>query len=186
MKNNIRKFWLPITTGLLVLACIASCLAPILIPEEPISLARSMSRVEFPKDTTIVTNNDTGPGLPIPGGASDGYTFLVLQIPPEKIGEFTTTLIKSSFWKPLPLSSELADHEKYIQPSFMYGVEETIPIATATGYYLFIDRQEEYNISTGKQVYEIATPFYERSSYNFTFCLFNDKDGKLYLWRIDT
>jgi hypothetical protein len=189
MKNNIKKFWIPITVGLLmllVLACMASCLVAILIPENPIKLASSMSRVELPKGTTIVTNNDTGPGLPIPGGASDGYTFLVLQIPPEKVVEFTTTLKKSPFWKPLPLSAELAEHEEYIQPSFMGGVEETIPIATSTGYYLFIDSQEEYNKSSGKQVYEVATPFYERYSYNFTFCLFNDKDGKLYLWRIDT
>lgn len=171
---------------LLVLACIASCLAPILIPEDPIRVARSMSGVELPKGTTILTNIDTYTGLPIPGGASDGYTFLVLQIPPQKIGEFTTTLEKSSFWEPLPLSPELADHEEYIQPSFIYGVEETIPIASVTGYYLFIDRQEEHNKSSGKQVYEIATPFYERYSYNFTFCLFDDQVGKLYLWRSDT
>lgn len=183
MRNNIKKFWLPVTAGLLVLlplACIASCLISILIPRDPIKLARSFSEVELPKGTTIVMNNDTGPGLPIPGGASDGYTFLVLQIPPGKIVEFTATLEKSPLWKPLPLSAQLAEQEEGIlQPSISGGIEETIPIATSTGYYLFIDRQEEYNKSSGEDVYDIATPFYKRYSYNFTFCLFNDQDGKL-------
>ncbi len=183
MKINI---WFPIIIVLLILACIASCCVSALIPENPIKLGSSMSRVELPKGTTIVTDNDTGPGLPIPGGASDGFTFLVLQIPPEKIVEFTTTLKESSFWKPLPLPAELAEHERAIQPSIAGGIEETIPIATSTGYYLFIDKQEEYNKRSGKQVYPIETPFYERRSFNFTFGLFNDKDGKLYLWRLDT
>jgi hypothetical protein len=189
MKSKIKKFWVPITAGLillLVLACVASCLISVLIPENPIKLASSISRVTLPKGTTLVTNNDTGPGLPIPGGASDGYTYLVLQIPSEKMVEFESTLKQSSYWKPLPLSAELADHEDIIQPSISGGIEETIPITSSTGYYLFIDSQEEYNNSSGEQVYDIATPFYDRYSYNFTFCLFNDKDGKLYIWSLDT
>lgn len=189
MKNNIKKFWFPITAGfvvLSVLACMLSCLASVLIPEDPFKLASAIARVELPKGTTIASNNDTVPGLPIPGGASDGYAFLVLQIPPEKIAEFTSTLKKSPFWKPLPLSAELAEHEDVIQPSIAGGVQETIPIATSTGYYLFIDHQAEYNKKTGKQVYEVATPFYDRYSYHFSFCLFNDKDGKLYIWNLDT
>jgi hypothetical protein len=190
MKNKIKKAWLPLTIGfcvLLVLACMASCLASIFIPEDPIKLGSAMAEVELPKGTTIAKSNDTGPGLPIPGGASDGFTFIVLQIPPEKIAEFTTTLAKSPYWKPLPLSPELAgQQEKLLQPSIAGGIEEVIPIATSTGYYLFIDRQAEYYKSSGEYLEEIPTPFYKRHSYNFTFCLFNDKDGKLYLWRLDT
>lgn len=131
MKNKIKKFWVPITAGLLllsVLGCMASCLVSILIPEDPLDLASSMSKVKLPKGTTILTNNDTGPGLPIPGGASDGYTFLVLQIPPEKIAEFTTTLKKSSFWKPLPLSSELAEHQNIFNRHLWAASKEQSPL----------------------------------------------------------
>jgi hypothetical protein len=187
MKNNMKKSFLPITMGLLsllILACITSCIFYALTPENPIDLASSMLRIKLPEGTTVVTNDDTGPGLPIPGGASDGYTFLVLQIPYEKIGEFTNILEASSYWKPLPLPIELAQHEEYLQPTF--GIKATIPIATSTGYYLFIDSQEEYNKEHGKQTYDTTRPFYERFSFNYTFGLFNDKDGKFYLWRIDT
>ena len=185
--KKVKKYFLPVTAGLLVLlplVCIGSCLFSVFVPVDPLELASSMSGVDLPKGTTVLTNNDTGPGLPVPGGASDRYTFIVLQIPPEKIIEFAGTLEKSSLWKPLPLSPEFAGHEDRLQPSF--GIEETIPITTSTGYYLFVDYQEEYNKEKGKQIYDTTKPFYERYSENFKFGLFNDKDGKLYLWRIDT
>jgi hypothetical protein len=189
MGSKTKNFWVLITAGLIILlelACVATCLISVFKPEDPKKLAGSISRVKLPIGTTILTNNDTYTGLPIPGGASDGYTYLVLQIPSDKIVEFEATLKQSSYWKPLPLSAELAEHEDIIQPSISGGIEETIPIASSTGYYLFIDSQEEYNKSSGEQVYDIATPFYDRYSYNFTFCLFNDKDGKLYIWSLDT
>lgn len=185
--NKFKKYIRPTIIVLLIflpLACIASCLLPIFIPENPIKLAASMAKVDIPKGATVLTNEDTGPGLPFPGGASDGYTFIVLQIPSEKFAEFTDALEASSRWKPLPLSSEFAGHEDEFQPAF--DIDETIPITTATGYYFFIDRQAEYNRQEGEQVYDTTIPFYERWSQNFTFGLFNDQDGKLYLWRIDT
>lgn len=185
MKKLIQKFWIPVML-VLIAACVVSCLVSLLVPQDPIKLARSISRVALPKGTTIVSNNDTGPGLPIPGGASDGYVFLVLQIPMEKIAEFTNTLSNSPDWKPLPVPAEFAEHERVLQPSISGGIDESIPITTSTGYYLFIDHQAEYNKRTGRDSYAVATPFYERPSYNFTFCLFNDLDGKLYLWRLDT
>lgn len=184
--NKLKKYFLPTFIGLLVLlllACIASCLIPIFIPRNPIKLAGSMLDVDIPKGSTVLTNHDT-PGLPIPGGASEGDTFIILQIPPEKIIEFADTLADSPSWKPLPLSPEFAGHEEEFQPSF--GIEETIPITTSTGYYFFEDRQEEYNKKKGEQIYDTTKPFYERYSKNFTFGLFNDKDGKLYVWGIDT
>lgn len=182
-----KKYFLSIFIGLLVLlplACLASCFFSIFIPEDPIKLAGSMLDVDIPEGTTVLTNNDTGPGLPFPGGASDGYTFIILQLPPDKIAGFSDSLAKSSVWKPLPLSPEFSGHEDAFQPS--YDIEETIPITTSTGYYYFMDRQAEYNKKKGEQVYDTTKPFYERDSENFTFGLFNDKDGKLYLWRNDT
>jgi hypothetical protein len=173
--------------GLLVflpLACIASCLIPIFIPGNPIELAGSMLDIDIPKGTTVLTNDDTGPGLPFPGGASDGYTFIILQIPPEKSDEFINTLEASPLWKPLPLSPEFTGHEEEFQPAF--DIEGTIPITTSTGYYFFVDWQAEHNKESGEQVYDTTKPFYDRYSENFTFGLFDDKDCKLYLWRIDT
>jgi hypothetical protein len=132
----------------------------------------------------VLTNN-IEPGLPIPGGASDGHTFVILQIPSEKIVEFTGILEKSPFWKPLPLSLEFSGHEEEFQPS-LFSIEETIPVTTSTGYYFFIDYQGEYNKQKGEQVYDTTQPFYERDSEDFGFGLFDDKDGKLYIWSIDT
>ncbi len=185
--DKLKKYFLPTFIGLLVLlplACIASCLISIFVPANPIKLTGTILDIDIPKGTTVLTNHDTGPGLPIPGGASDGYTFIVLQVPSNKISEFTDTLEASPLWKPLPLSPEFVGHEEEFQPSF--DIEETIPITTSTGYYFFIDYQEQYNKKKGEQVYDTTQPFYERNSENFTFGLFNDKDGKLYLWSIDT
>ena len=185
--NKLKKYFLPTFIGLLVLltlACIASCLIPTFIPANPIKLAGSMLDVDIPEGSTVLTNNDTGGRLPFPGGASDGATFIILQIPPEKVVEFADTLADSPSWKALPLSPEFAGHEEEFQPSF--GIEGTIPITTSTGYYFFVDWQEEYNKEKGEQEYDTTKPFYERISENFTFGLFNDKDGKLYVWGIDT
>jgi hypothetical protein len=186
MKNNIKTSIFPfmaLVAGLIILACISACLISFLGLEDPVMLASSMFRVKLPNNTTVIAN-DNSPGLPFPGGASDGYVFIVLQISSEKIAEFTNTLKESSYWKSLPLSEELAQNENWLQPSI--GIEETIPITTSTGYYLFIDSQEEYNKEHGEQYYDTSKPFYDRLSFNFTFGLFNDKDGKLYLWHIDT
>jgi hypothetical protein len=164
----------------LLLACVTESLT-----SNPVNLASSLLRTDLPQGTTVITNVDTGPGLPIPGGASDGYSFLVLQIPPEKTTGFAGKL-KSPLWKPLPLAPDLAKAERYLQPTIMSGVEGNIPIATSTGYYLFFDRQEEYNRTHSRQTYDTTRPFYERSSSNYTFGMFDDQSGKLYLWSIDT
>jgi hypothetical protein len=185
--KKVRKYILPTiawTVVMLPFVCIAACLISAAIPENPLKLASSMLDVKLPWGTTVLINHDTGPGLPIPGGASNGYTFMILQIPPEKVAEFKKTLETSPVWKPLPLPQEFEGHEDEFQPSF--GIEEMIPITTSTGYYFFIDYQEEYNKRKGEQIYDTSKPFYERRSENCTFGMFNDKDGKLYLWNIDT
>lgn len=183
MKNNIKAAALPIlavAAGLVFLACIGSCAISFLGIDDPVMLASSMLMIKIPHGATAITN-DNSPGLPLPGGASDGYVFIVLQIPPEKAAELIENLKRSSNWHSLPLPEELAQHENLLQPSF--GIEGTIPITTSTGYYLFIDSQTE---GGDKQAFDLTIPFYNRPSYNFTFGLFNDQDGKLYLWRLDT
>ena len=170
-----------IPIGFLIFTCV---LEP-LLPGYQIRLASSMLRTKLPKGTTAIVIDDS-PGLPFPGGASDGYTFLILQIPPKKIAEFTNTLEESPIWKPLPLPARLAENEHFLQPRIIGAIEETIPIDSSTGYYLFIDHQEEYNKAHDSQTYDTAKPFYERSSLNYTFGMFDDKTGKLYLWSLDT
>ena len=103
---------------------------------------------------------------------------MVLQIPPEKITEFSAKLHNASAWKPLPLPEEFAQNEHYLQPNRLFGVKGTIPITTAKGYYLFQDSQ------IGR--YDTTKPFYERSSFNFTFALFDERDGKVYIWVLST
>lgn len=149
------------------------------------SLDGGLSEVSLPKGTIVIKNKSAGDGLPLPGGASDGYTFLLLQIPPSEIVVFARRLENSSAWRSLPLSSELSKNQKWLQPSI--AINETIPIAaTSSGYYMFVDFQEVNKRRKSKSADEVAKPFHERHSLNFKFGLFNDKDGKLYLWRLDT
>ena len=188
-ENNTRIFVLPITVGLsilLLLVCVVSCFflvfSDLITPQSPVEFASSALRIDIPKDTTVIVDNNDGPSFPL----GDGYSWMVLQIPTEKAIEFTNSLKKSPIWKPLPLPKELAEAEHYLQPTFEFGLEGTIPITTSTGYYFFIDSQEEYNKRNAKQTYDTTEPFYKRPSFNFTFGLFDDQDGKLYLWSIDT
>ena len=159
---------------ILILACV---IINSLVPSNPVSFASSSLRIAIPKDTTVIIDEYSEPSFP----TGDGYSWTVLQIQTDKIDEFKESLKNSSDWKPLPLPKELAENEQFLQPTFMSGVEGEIPIASATGYYIFIDEQKE-----GKQSSDIATPFYERFSFNYRFGLFNDKDGRLYIWSIDT
>lgn len=163
--------------GLLTLICIISSF----IPTNPIKLASSMAQVDIPKGATVLTNDDTGPSLPIPGNASDGYTFLIVQIPPKRMLEFSLALADSDVWKSLPLPQEFIDNEWLLQPD-----NGTIPLDTPTGYYLFVDWQEEYNKTHSEKSNDTTEPFYERDNFNFTFGLYDDKTGMLYLWSLDT
>jgi hypothetical protein len=185
-KERISIIIITVLSLLSVLGCLSSCFISVFVPENPLKLGSSYSRVKLPKDTTVLTNIDTGRGLPFPGGASDGYTYFVFQLPHEKITSFSATLEKSPYWNPLPLSTELRDHENSIQKVIADYSDQTFPFDISNGYYLFVDDQTETSKLYGFDDSDLATPFYDRSSYNFTFCLFNVDDGKLYVWDIDT
>jgi hypothetical protein len=161
-----------------VLVAIRICVFDSYISSNPLNFASKAVRVGIPKGTTVIIDDYSEPSFP----TGDGYSFTVLQIPPDKINEFINSLKKSTDWKPLPLPKELAENERFLQPTIMASVNGEIPIASATGYYIFIDEQKEEN----RQSPEMATPFYERYSFNYRFGLFNDKDGRLYIWSIDT
>ncbi len=180
-ENNTRVFVLPVTVGLsvlLIMVCVIYCLFSALIPQSAVVFASSMLRTKLPEGTIILTNEDnSGFDLPIPGGISDGDIFMILQIPLEEKAEFSNTLKASIAWKDLPLPTEFVEN-------VFNG--DRMPLTASTGYYLFIDSQEEYNKTHNKPDYDTTRPFYERYSYNYTFGLFNKKDGKLYLVRFDT
>ena len=113
----------------------------------------------------------------------DGDSFVVLQIPPEKIEAFSNSLATSPEWKPLPLPVYLAENDFCFQPDRDLG---EIPVANVTGYYLLRDRQEEYNRLHNRHRFETEIPICERWSSNLFFSLFNDKTGVLYLYDVDT
>ena len=187
MKNSAKIWLLPVTVGLLslfLLAGIFACVFAVFLPKSPTSYASQALRINIPKGTTVIIDDYEEPSFPL----GDGYSRMVLQIDPEEIVEFTNSLKASPIWKPLPLPEELAKGIDYLQPSNGFGLEGNIPIpiTTATGYYVFIDSQEEYNKRHNTQDYDTSQPFYDRPSFNFTFGLFDDKDGRLYLWSIDT
>lgn len=166
---------------IIILVAIGLCVSYASIKTDPLVFASEAVRVEIPSGTTIITDDYSEPSFP----TGDGHSFTVLQIPPHKIDEFREILKNSYEWKPLPLPKELAENENFLQPTFVSGGYGEIPISSATGYYIFIDEQEEHNKERNGQ-YDIATPFYKRYSFNYRFGLFNEKDGKLYIWSIDT
>jgi hypothetical protein len=169
IKKVSKKGWL--IAFIVFVVAIGACVVDAFIPDSPVKYISSVLRIKIPKGTTVISDDYSEPSFP----TGDGYSWTILQVPPEKITEFVSSIEASPIWKPLPLSSELASHEHYIQPAFMFGVEGEIPITTSEGYYVFIDRQDN-----------TIKPFYERPSFNYTFGLFNKKDGKLYFWNLDT
>jgi len=172
---------------LLVSLLIGACVIEAGIPRNPVKLAAALLDTPLPNGTVSVTKDDTGPGLPIPGGASDGYTWLVLKVPTDQITNFAHRISVSPQWKSLPLPPELDAAATYLQPTFMDGVKGHIPLETAKGYYLFTDEQAEYNKKYPKRsMYDTAKPFYERCSLDYIFGVFDESTGMIYVWRINT
>ena len=169
IKKESKKGWL-ITFTVLIIA-IGACVIESFIPDNPVKYVSSALRIKIPNGTTVFNDDYSEPSFP----TGDGYSWTILQVPPDKITILVNSIEASPIWNTLPLPPELVEHEHYIQPNSMFGVEGEIPITTSDGYYVFIDRQDE-----------TSEPFYERSSFNYTFGLFNIEDGKLYLWSLDT
>ncbi len=171
----------------LVMLLVGACLIDACIPRNPVKLAAALLQTSLPAGTKAVTKDDTGPGLPIPGGASDGYSWLVLQIPPSQMANFSQRISASPLWKRLPLPPELAAGERSLQPTIMSGVRGRIPLETAKGYYLFIDEQAEYNRQyPDRSGYDTSKPFYDRYSLDLIFGVFDDSTGMIYVWRVNT
>jgi len=72
-------------------------------PRSPAALANSALQIEFPEGTRAITNNNEASWLPLPGGASDGQIWMVLEVPPEQVPAFTNALAMSLVWHRLPL-----------------------------------------------------------------------------------
>lgn len=172
----------------LIVACSVTFLIWLFFPTSAVTSAKGILRTPLPKDTKVAENDDSGPGLPIPGGASDGYTWLVLQIPLSQITNFSKTLSASPSWKRLPLPPELAVGERYLQPTIMHGVKGHIPLETAKGFYILIDQQAEWNqgFPRPNPPYETSKPIWERPSCDYSFGVFDENTGRLYVWSINT
>ncbi len=170
-----------------VILLIGACVIDACTPGNPAKLAAALLDTPLPDGTASVTKDDTGSGLPVPGGASDGYTWLVLKVPSNQVTNFAQRIAASAHWKPLPLPPELAAGEKYLQPTIMHGVQGHIPFETARGYYLFTDEQDEYNKKYPKRSgYDVSKPFYERPSLDYIFGVFDETTGTIYVWSINT
>jgi hypothetical protein len=171
----------------LILTLVGGCVVEACLPRNAVKLAAAMLQTELPAGTKAVIKKDTGPGLPIPGGASDGYSWIVLQVPADQIAHFSQTLAGASRWKRLPLPPELAAGENLLQPTSMNEGRGHIPLETAKGYYQFTDEQAEQNRKyPGRIGYDTAKPFYDRPSLDFIFGVFDETTGLLYVWRLNT
>lgn len=154
-------------------------------PSEPTKTAEGLLRTELPIGTSVLATEDTGPGLPLPGGASDGHKWIVLQISDEQKSNFTHTVSNSLRWKRLPLPTDLAVQEQLLQP--MDKVKGHIPLETAKGYFILIDRNYLRRLTTlsPEQLYESGRSL-SADGCNFTFGLFDETTGRVYVWDIDT
>lgn len=166
---------------------VRGCLADAFGPRDPIKLAAALLDTPLPDGTAPETKEDTGAGLPVPGGASDGYTWLVLKVPSAQVKSFAQRIATSPQWKPLPLPPELAAGETFLQPTILDGGKGHIPLETAKGHYLFIDEQAEYNKKYPKRSgYDTSKPFYERPSFDYIFGVFDESTGTIYVFRMNT
>ena len=182
--------------GCIVAAAIPTVLVVLLVgvavidactARNPVKLAARLLGTHLPEGTVPVTKDDTGSGLPIPGGASDGYTWTVLKVAPDKIATFSKDLAASPQWKPLPLSPVLVAGVKDLQPTLTERVKGHFPSETAKGFYRFTDEQAEYNREYPKRSgYDISKPFYQRHSLDFVLGLFDVSTGMIYVWSINT
>ena len=173
--NKIVKVFLSavfIFTIVLVLAMIiADALGAFEGGGDPIEYANRILHINLPDDTSVIVDEYAGPS----SSTGDGYSWSVLQVSQEEMDFFASRLAYNSHWQPLPISADLVQCEDNLQPKFVSGIEGEIPVSDATGYYFFTDNQEDS-----------PEPFCERISYSYKFALFDDGDGKLYLWHIDT
>ena len=176
--------------------CLIGCLIPVVavvvlvvvmsIPTPPVTLAERLLDTELPAGTAVATASDTGPGLPVPGGASDGYTWLVLQIPSGGMSEFLSAT-SARHWHSLPLPPDLQAGFGKVQPSFVKREEDRIPTDATEGRYFWRDLQVEWNErDKSRSSYKTDKPFHERPSLDFIFGLFDATTGKLYVLRVNT
>lgn len=161
---------------------ISACLLDVFVDDTPVEFASKLLGVNIPENAVILVDEYSEHAFPL----GDGYSFTVFQIPADAIDAFGNQLAGTAYWYPLPLPDDLAEQSGFLQPTFVFGRQEIIPIAEAQGFYYFYDEQVEYNRTHNSNTYEVATPFSERGSFNFTFALFDVRDGKLYFWDLDT
>ena len=148
--------------GLSILGFLA--LGWLFLPSDPVKTAESELRTKLPAGTKAASHRDSGAGLPFPGGASDGYSWLILQVSAAEATNFGKTLANSPRWRRLPLPPELAAGAEQLQPSIM-GLTGHIPLETAVGYYLLIDYQAEWNERKNPRPrYQTAKPIWQRPS----------------------
>ena len=140
MEKDKKKYsrHVIITVCVLILSIIASCVY-LSIPENLVYYVSRVLNVEIPKGSVLIIDKYEPPSIPL----GDGYSWTVIQIPSEKIGEFTNSLKESPDWKPLPLSTELAQNDWCLQPDLADG---EIPISEATGYYMLHDGQDRKSV----------------------------------------
>ncbi len=176
MEKDNKKYPRPvlIIICIVILAIVASYIY-LLIKENPVRYVSRLLNVEIPKGSVVIIDKYDA--------ASIGYSWTVIQIPSEKINEFTNSLKESFDWKPLPLPTELAQNDWCLQPPRL--ADGKIPISNAIGYYVLFDAQEAYNKKNNTHTYATEIPLCKRFSQNFLFGLFNEKDGRLYVWQID-
>jgi hypothetical protein len=175
--------------------CLVGCLALDVViiwlvilmcqPSDPTKTVEGLLGTNLPIGTQVLATEDTGPGLPLPGGASDGHTWIVLQISEDQKSNFTHAVSSSLRWKRLPLPPDLTAQAQLLQP--MDKVKGHIPLKTAKGYFILIDRNYLRRLTTRspEQLYEPNRSL-SADGCNFTFGLFDETTGKVYVWDIDT
>lgn len=150
------------------------------------SLHQSVSEwigIDVPASAQVVEkiNGYSSASFPIPGGLSDGYFHVLMQLSADEhqvmMDRITANMAgqPDRKWQEMPVRHNLLLIKNFLELSRI----KPIPVEAEHGYYILIDRQSDDPDA-------IKADWTKRSSYNFTFAIYDDKERKLYLFLEDT
>ena len=102
--------------------------------------ASSILDYDFEEETVEIEFIDEPPIAPVPGGASEWSTWVVLELGDVQATEFERLMGSTDEWHRMPLPEELLARSELLQPPEYLGgiqVQEKLPLSNANGYYLF-------------------------------------------------
>lgn len=140
-----------------------------------------MIGISIPNDSAVLEYDDIHGGF-----QGDGESYAIIQLTNQGKSVFVENANKSGKWESLPLSKEIepiiigGEYEGIDYGDGIFEISEKISRNIENGIYYFRDRYaEEYPEYTKVDIKL-------RNSYNFTICMLDIDNGKLYIFEYDS